>query len=191
MSVNQSDSKISSPPEGVENDDVSTRALGDVEVMICGSIAGTVSRTILNPLDVIKIRLQIQQESVAFAVADNLKTKHPTKSHHQVKYHGALGAFRTILAEEGARVSPLSFIFCSKTFEAIESSEMDLIRHRKPRLHVTTLIIARLSIQGLWRGIIPGLCLVVPYTAVQFYVYDRSNRICTRLKANGKFNTTY
>ena len=79
-----------------------SRVLSDVEVMLCGSVAGTVSRTVLNPLDVIKIRLQIQQESVSFATADLLKTVKP-----QVKYHGTLGAFRTILIEEGARVSDI------------------------------------------------------------------------------------
>ena len=87
------------------------------DAFLCGSIAGTVSRTLLNPLDVVKVRLQLQQEHK-----------------HTAKYAGAINCALTILREEGIR--------------------------------------------GWWRGIVPGLCLVAPYTAVQFCVYEAALRFC-------------
>eukprot|EP00850_Spirogloea_muscicola_P013582 SM000093S24393 [mRNA] locus=s93:25680:27935:- [translate_table: standard] len=94
---------------------------------IAGAAAGAAARVVVSPLDVIKIRFQVQLEptgrrllrqdrsAVAAAVAS--------------KYTGVLQAAREIYREEGIR--------------------------------------------GFWRGTVPALLLVMPYTAVQFVVLYR------------------
>lgn len=85
-----------------------------------GAISGGISRTVTSPLDVIKIRFQVQLE--------------PTHQwsllrgdvHRNSKYTGMLQATKDILREEG--------------------------------------------LKGFWRGNVPALLMVMPYTAIQFTV---------------------
>ncbi|XP_017070206.1 mitochondrial thiamine pyrophosphate carrier [Drosophila eugracilis] len=56
---------------------------------IGGGIAGAVSRTITQPLDVLKIRFQMQVE--------------PLTNHIDSKYRGIIHAFKSVYAEEGMR----------------------------------------------------------------------------------------
>lgn len=66
------------------------------QVVISGAVAGLVSRFCIAPLDVIKIRLQLQIHSLS----DPL-------SHHGYKgpiYKGTLGTARAILKAEGIKV---------------------------------------------------------------------------------------
>ncbi|KAH8346358.1 hypothetical protein KR084_007253, partial [Drosophila pseudotakahashii] len=62
-----------------------------VQVMqaLCGGLAGAVTRTITQPLDVLKIRFQMQVE--------------PVTDHSGSKYRGVIHAFKSIYAEEGMR----------------------------------------------------------------------------------------
>ncbi|RZC75447.1 hypothetical protein C5167_050928 [Papaver somniferum] len=88
-----------------------------------GAISGGISRTVTSPLDVIKIRFQVQLE--------------PTSSwellrkgvHESSKYTGMMQATKAILREEG--------------------------------------------LPGFWRGNVPGLLMVMPYTSIQFTVLHK------------------
>ncbi|EDV57093.1 mitochondrial thiamine pyrophosphate carrier [Drosophila erecta] len=62
-----------------------------VQVMqaLGGGIAGAATRTITQPLDVLKIRFQMQVE--------------PVTNHHGSKYRGVIHAFKSVYAEEGMR----------------------------------------------------------------------------------------
>ncbi|XP_067860485.1 mitochondrial thiamine pyrophosphate carrier [Heptranchias perlo] len=60
------------------------------EIAVAGSVSGLLTRVIINPLDVIKIRFQLQIES--------LSLREPT-----AKYHSILQATKTIFREEGLR----------------------------------------------------------------------------------------
>ncbi|PON80334.1 Mitochondrial carrier protein [Parasponia andersonii] len=93
------------------------RAMIDVTA---GAIAGGISRTVTSPLDVIKIRFQVQLEpTTSWAlVRRNLSG--------QSKYTGMLQATKDIFREEG--------------------------------------------LPGFWRGNVPALLMVMPYTAIQFTV---------------------
>ncbi|GAA0153490.1 mitochondrial carrier protein [Lithospermum erythrorhizon] len=88
-----------------------------------GAISGAVSRTITSPLDVIKIRFQVQLEpTIHWSL---LRREAYAKS----KYTGMLQATKDIFREEGLR--------------------------------------------GFWRGNVPALLMVMPYTAIQFTVLNK------------------
>ncbi|KAH0704934.1 hypothetical protein KY290_009648 [Solanum tuberosum] len=85
-----------------------------------GAVSGGISRTVTSPLDVIKIRFQVQLEPTnQWALLR--KVVHGTS-----KYTGMLQATKDILREEG--------------------------------------------LKGFWRGNVPALLMVMPYTAIQFTV---------------------
>ncbi|XP_010524706.1 PREDICTED: mitochondrial thiamine pyrophosphate carrier-like [Tarenaya hassleriana] len=100
------------------------RALIDASA---GAISGAISRTVTSPLDVIKIRFQVQLEpTTSWAlVRGNLSVAS--------KYTGVLQASRDIFREEGLR--------------------------------------------GFWRGNVPALLMVVPYTSIQFTVLHKLKSI--------------
>ncbi|KAJ1395201.1 Mitochondrial carrier protein [Sesbania bispinosa] len=90
-----------------------------------GAISGGISRTVTSPLDVIKIRFQVQLEpTTSWALLrKDLAAAAPSK------YTGMFQASRDILREEG--------------------------------------------VQGFWRGNVPALLMVMPYTAIQFTVLHK------------------
>ncbi|XP_005998293.1 mitochondrial thiamine pyrophosphate carrier [Latimeria chalumnae] len=67
-----------------------TNALSTTRVAVAGSASGMVTRAMISPLDVIKIRFQLQIEQ--------LSPQNP-----RAKYYGILQASRLILAEEGIK----------------------------------------------------------------------------------------
>lgn len=91
--------------------------------LVAGAVAGGVSRTITSPLDVIKIRFQVQMEPTS------TRTWLSAAQIQQSKYTGMLQATKDIVKEEG--------------------------------------------LSGLWRGNVPALLMVMPYTAIQFVVLHK------------------
>lgn len=88
-----------------------------------GAISGAVSRTVTSPLDVIKIRFQVQLEpTTQWALLHR-------NSYGQSKYTGMFQATKDIFREEG--------------------------------------------LPGFWRGNVPALLMVMPYTAIQFTVLHK------------------
>lgn len=88
-----------------------------------GSIAGGISRTVTSPLDVIKIRFQVQLEPTSsWALARGNMSQ-------ASKYSGMMQATKEIFREEG--------------------------------------------LLGFWRGNVPALLMVMPYTAIQFVVLQK------------------
>ncbi|KAG6394789.1 hypothetical protein SASPL_145379 [Salvia splendens] len=92
-----------------------------------GAISGAVSRTVTSPLDVIKIRFQVQLEPTTQWVLARRDVYGPSK------YTGMLQATKDIFREEG-------FL-------------------------------------GFWRGNVPALLMVMPYTAIQFAVMQKLKAI--------------
>ncbi|KAH8495109.1 hypothetical protein Peur_056132 [Populus x canadensis] len=96
------------------------RALIDASA---GAIAGGISRTVTSPLDVIKIRFQVQLEPTSLWALVRSNVTSPSK------YTGMLQATKDIFREEG--------------------------------------------LPGFWRGNVPALLMVMPYTAIQFAVLHK------------------
>ncbi|KAI8364757.1 mitochondrial carrier domain-containing protein [Radiomyces spectabilis] len=69
--------------------------LNSYQLAFCGGVAGVVSRFVISPLDVVKIRMQLQTHRTHF------KFKGETPPH--VKYSRVMPALKTILREEGIR----------------------------------------------------------------------------------------
>lgn len=88
-----------------------------------GAISGGVSRTVTSPLDVIKIRFQVQLEPTTSWALLHKDARLPSK------YTGMLQATKDIFREEG--------------------------------------------MPGFWRGNVPALLMVMPYTAIQFAVLHK------------------
>lgn len=88
-----------------------------------GALAGGISRTVTSPLDVIKIRFQVQLEPTSSWALVRGNMAGPSK------YTGMLQAAKDIFREEG--------------------------------------------LPGFWRGNVPALLMVMPYTAIQFTVLHR------------------
>jgi solute carrier family 25 (mitochondrial thiamine pyrophosphate transporter), member 19 len=139
-----------------------------------GALAGAVARFVVGPLDVLKIRFQVQLEPICQGNS---------------KYTSLRQAATTIVKEEGIQVrhsiardrhpsrranhcpqQRRSFIF------AVRMSPFPM------HTQLTKLIFTCIP-QGLWRGTIPGQFLAVPYTAVQFLTLQQ----CKRIAANAGF----
>uniref|UniRef100_A0A2P2K0E5 Mitochondrial thiamine pyrophosphate carrier n=1 Tax=Rhizophora mucronata TaxID=61149 RepID=A0A2P2K0E5_RHIMU len=88
-----------------------------------GAIAGGISRTVTSPLDVIKIRFQVQLEPTSTWALLHRNMHGPSK------YTGMLQATKDIFREEG--------------------------------------------FAGFWRGNVPALLMVMPYTSIQFVVLQK------------------
>ncbi|XP_038991657.1 mitochondrial thiamine diphosphate carrier 2-like isoform X2 [Hibiscus syriacus] len=88
-----------------------------------GAIAGGISRTATSPLDVIKIRFQVQLEPTSSWALIRKDLSGPSK------YTGMFQATKEIFREEG--------------------------------------------LTGFWRGNVPALLMVMPYTAIQFAVLHK------------------
>ncbi|CAI2176923.1 15971_t:CDS:2, partial [Funneliformis geosporum] len=80
-------------------------ALSSIETSICGAVAGMISRFIASPLDVVKIRLQLQPGRPINPI---LSGKLPNQSTYYSdsfarKYNGMFHAIKLIVREEGIR----------------------------------------------------------------------------------------
>ncbi|KAL9161348.1 hypothetical protein ABFS82_07G016000 [Erythranthe guttata] len=105
---------------GMEEPGQLKRALIDASA---GAISGGISRTVTSPLDVIKIRFQVQLEPTTQWALLRRDVYGPSK------YTGMVQASKDILREEG--------------------------------------------LPGFWRGNVPALLMVMPYTAIQFTVLHK------------------
>ncbi|KFH68945.1 hypothetical protein MVEG_05747 [Podila verticillata NRRL 6337] len=83
--------------------------LTKIETVFCGSTAGVVSRFVIAPLDVVKIRLQVQTQRKDLASILRRKSGQdaydgkPRITQHLPKYRGMFSGMATIAREEGIR----------------------------------------------------------------------------------------
>ena len=158
-------------PSGQDKARVKQRAPGLDAV--AGAVAGAVSRFAIGPLDVLKIRFQVQIEPLrppAQSLGGALTSK----------YTGVKQAALTILREEGIPVGPPAPVRRPATPCACWSVGTGQAARVQPGRGLP-------APQGLWRGTVPGLLLTVPYTAVQFFALQsvRNLAAATELERSG------
>jgi Mitochondrial carrier protein len=146
---------------------------------VAGGLAGAVSRFVVGPLDVVKIRMQVQLEPVRRGGAS--------------KYTGVAQAVRCVLREEGVRVRPGP---CRLLVYLLWVAVLPFKTARVPAHHWKGCVYTPKSgntslachnsdaaaryahleprVQGLWRGTLPALVLTAPYCAVQFTVLNQA-----------------
>ncbi|KAF8370884.1 hpo-12 [Pristionchus pacificus] len=210
---------------GYNPEPISGKELSTSDQSEAGLASGIATRAIIQPLDVLKIRFQLQEE--------------PIGGKRSGKYRGVIQSVRLITREEGVRAfwkghipaQGLSAVYGLVQFAAFEwfskqitvnvgglgkagtdfiaggiagslamtaAMPLDVIRTRlvaqaqaaggdadgtrpvayRGTLHAMVKIARREGTIGFFRGWLPSVAQVAPYTGLQFWFY---NAICTRL----------
>ncbi|KAL1794770.1 hypothetical protein ACET3X_006586 [Alternaria dauci] len=170
------------------------------QVVVAGAVAGLVSRFVIAPLDVIKIRLQLQIHSLS----DPLSVQHVQGP----VYKGTLGTLKQILREEGVTglwkgnipAELMYLTYGSAQFSAYNSVTnfisgasagaaattatypLDLLRTRfaaqgKDRVYTSIIASVKHIAQhegprGFFRGLGAGVSQIVPYMGLFFASYE-------------------
>jgi solute carrier family 25 thiamine pyrophosphate transporter 19 len=122
------------------------------QTVLAGGIAGLISRFCIAPLDVVKIRLQLQVHSLS-----------DPASHQSVQgpiYKGTLSTMRAIMRQEGITVCFLLRGKDSSTTKGRSNTD---------------------DSQGLWKGNIPAEMMYVCYGALQFTAYRSTTQVLAEL----------
>jgi solute carrier family 25 thiamine pyrophosphate transporter 19 len=189
--------------------DSEERELSTFEYSEAGVVSGIMTRAIIQPLDVLKIRFQLQEE--------------PLRGKLHGKYRGFFQSIKLIYQEEGVTafwkghvpaqghsaifslVKFSTFEFLTKEFSAIEqlstkkktgdficgaiagcaatvfATPLGVIRTRlvaqgEPKVYKNTLHTAKgiwkyEGFSGFFRGFVPAILQVAPFTGLQFLIY--------------------
>nr|CAD1828438.1 unnamed protein product [Ananas comosus var. bracteatus] len=165
---------------------------------LAGALAGGISRTVTSPLDVIKIRFQVQLEPTSSWALLQRDMYRPSK------YTGILQASKDIFREEGlagfwrGNVPALlmympytaiqfTVLHKLKTFAAGSSRSEDHLQlspylsYGEPKIYPNMRsaffdIIQTRGIRGLYAGLTPTLVEIIPYAGLQFGSYDTFKR---------------
>jgi solute carrier family 25 thiamine pyrophosphate transporter 19 len=200
---------------GFNPEPINGKELSGYEYSEAGLASGIATRAIIQPLDVLKIRFQLQEE--------------PMKGQKRGKYSGVIQSIRVIVSEEGIKafwkghvpaqglsavyglVQFSTFEFFSRQFSTIghlseyrkttdfmagavagftamtAAMPLDVIRTRlvaqgEPKVyrslsHAAVKIWRYEKVPGLFRGIIPSLAQIAPFTGLQFLIYNYFSKI--------------
>ncbi|XP_008286272.1 mitochondrial thiamine pyrophosphate carrier isoform X2 [Stegastes partitus] len=129
-------------------------ALSPEEAALAGSAAGMVTRALISPLDILKIRFQLQIECLSSQRSEG-------------KYWGLFQACRCIRSEEGLSAFWKGHIpaqLLSICYGAVQV-------YRNLRQAVTTMWRSE-GVLTFYRGLSPTLMAVFPYAGLQFFFYN-------------------
>ncbi|XP_047403481.1 mitochondrial thiamine pyrophosphate carrier isoform X4 [Sciurus carolinensis] len=124
------------------------------EVAVAGSVSGLITRALISPLDVIKIRFQLQVERLS-------------RSDPNAKYHGILQAGRQILQEEGPTAFwkghiPAQLLSIGygtvQVYKTLQDAVVTMYRTEGPLV--------------FYKGLTPTLIAIFPYAGLQFSCYN-------------------
>ncbi|KAK7805323.1 hypothetical protein U0070_027162 [Myodes glareolus] len=129
------------------------RSNSKLEVAVAGSVSGFVTRALISPLDVIKIRFQLQIERLC-------------PSDPNAKYHGIFQAVKQILQEEGVAAFWKGHVpaqILSIGYGAVQI--YNTLREAVSTMYKT---------EGPWvfyKGLAPTVIAIFPYAGLQFSCY--------------------
>ncbi|XP_059764077.1 mitochondrial thiamine pyrophosphate carrier isoform X5 [Balaenoptera ricei] len=150
------------------------RNVSNLEVAVAGSVSGLVTRVLISPLDVIKIRFQLQIERLS-------------RSDPNAKYHGILQAGRQILQEEG----PTAF------WKGHIPAQLLSIGYGAVQVYKTlrNAVVTMYRTEGplvFYKGLNPTLIAIFPYAGFQFSFYSSLKHACEwAMPAEGKKNENF
>ncbi|XP_043570215.1 mitochondrial thiamine pyrophosphate carrier isoform X2 [Chiloscyllium plagiosum] len=125
-----------------------------VEVAVAGSLSGFLTRVLINPLDVIKIRFQLQIEKLSLFEPG-------------AKYHGILQATNTIFREEG-----LQSFWKGHIPAQLLSISYGAVQIYRSLWHAIVTMYRKEGPLSFYRGLTPTLVAVFPYAGFQFAFYN-------------------
>uniref|UniRef100_A0AC35TH00 t-SNARE coiled-coil homology domain-containing protein n=1 Tax=Rhabditophanes sp. KR3021 TaxID=114890 RepID=A0AC35TH00_9BILA len=196
---------------GIHPDVSGKRQMTTIETSIASFISGVTTRALIQPLDVLKIRFQLQEE--------------PLKGKNNGKYKSIFQALRLIAKDEGYAAfwkghvpaqylsqiyAVVQFTLYGELYKALKKSNvfgennkmaidfvagglagcvattmampLDVIRTRmvaqgEPKIYPTfsrtfAIMYKNEKIGGFYKGLIPSLYHIVPFTGLQFLIYD-------------------
>lgn len=147
------------------NSDANVEDHGGWKDILAGGISGGITRMLIAPLDVIKIRFQVQSNPA-------MKSAMPPSKYH---YTGVIDSVRTIMRKEGVVVRFLSLA----PFEA-KLLAVCYVKNFHPRAAVHIEFLTRFSsflplnvtlVQAFWNGNMLAEMLYITYVGAQFGAY--------------------
>ncbi|KAG0044671.1 mitochondrial thiamine pyrophosphate transporter, partial [Gryganskiella cystojenkinii] len=135
-----------------------TPTLTKAETVFCGSTAGVISRFVIAPLDVVKIRLQIQTQ----------RKDLPTVLRRKVKADGATSepAPTRIGTHGGTTATTTARASVQPKYKGMFSGMAMIAREE--------------GIRGLWKGNMAAEYLYLTYGGIQFLVYQQTKALLSR-----------
>ncbi|GET02232.1 mitochondrial thiamine pyrophosphate carrier 1 [Rhizophagus clarus] len=174
---------------------VASSQLSSIEISICGAVAGLVSRFVASPLDVIKIRLQLQPGRPINPLSSSHQKVHNSGTLR--KYNGMSHAIKLIIREEGIRglwndaKSFQTGAVCGTT-ATIVTYPFDLLRTRfaaqgekriyKGLRHAVKQIYAQEGYRGFYRGVTASVVQIIPYMGLMFGSYELLKKLFRKLE---------
>ncbi|CAO3572307.1 unnamed protein product [Mortierella alpina] len=127
-----------------------TPTLSKTETVLCGATAGVVSRFVIAPLDVVKIRLQMQTQRKDLS---SLLRRKASPSGSAISSEATLAAAKRLLQQQPKYKGMLSGM---------------------------AMIVREEGIRGLWKGNMAAEYLYLTYSGIQFLVYQQTKVLLKR-----------
>ncbi|XP_034645958.1 mitochondrial thiamine pyrophosphate carrier isoform X4 [Trachemys scripta elegans] len=146
------------------------KSISAVEVAVAGSASGFVTRALISPVDVIKIRFQLQIEQ--------LSPRNPL-----AKYYGILQTAHRILHEEGLTAFWKGHVpaqLLSISYGAVQVYQN--LRHAVVTMYQTEGPLT------FYRGLTPTIIAVFPYAGLQFSFYNLLQQLYKRVMPSEGMN---
>lgn len=195
------------------------RKLSPTQDLFCGAVAGLCARMTVAPLDVVKIRFQVQSEtagryhytSVVSAIRSILASEGPTAfwkgnvpallmvTPYAALQFASFYQLKDFAQPLGEPFASLSLGAISASFATICTYPLDLLRTRlaaqpEPKTyhglrHAAALITRTHGPTGLYAGLRPTLIEIIPYISLHFALYENLKTITLRRRRLDKLSS--
>ncbi|CAI5989081.1 unnamed protein product [Closterium sp. NIES-64] len=162
---------------------------------VAGAVSGGVARLVVSPLDVIKIRFQVPpapclapSRRFVFAARLAMTPLRDYPNGRALISHAAAALTPPSSRSPQVQLEPIhaphaAAAATSAAGRAAATAAAGAVRASRSKytglLQAAREILREEGVQGFWRGTVPGLLLVMPYTAIQFVVIHRFKSLMT------------